>query len=306
MPEYVPGGRTGRGAMRVTTVALHDSRVLSAIPHIVARLRDASHNVDIDVIARQAHTAPHYFRKIFRDTTGESVQRYVRRYRLELAAYRLVFTSWPVHEVAARCGYSAHAPFTRAIREVFGSTPAELRRREPSAPWPMSGPSYSGLVEVDSGTRVVAFLRHFGSHASLAGRWRHLRDWLEVHGYEPDAQQPVEITHDDPELYQDASIRFDVGTVVPPAFVPSDGIGLQVVPAQRRLQITHTGPVQLIPYTFMHLAVSAVMLGLYDGSQPPMPYLVEYERIPWSRPEVRTLAWVSLPLGLARAAPTSV
>lgn len=279
------------------TTALHDSQVLSAIPHIVASLRDASYNVDVDAIARQVHTAPHYFRKIFRDTTGESVQRYVRRYRLEVAAYRLVFTKSPVHEVAARCGYSAHAPFTRAVRETFGSTPAELRRREPTAPWPQAGPNCSDLVEVDSPSRIIAFLRHFGTHESLAGRWRQLHDWLEAHGYEPDEQRPLEITHDDPEFYQDSSIRFDVGTVVPTAFVPSDGIGLQVVPAQRRLRITHSGPVHLIPYTFMHLAVSGVMLGLYDGDQPPLPYLVEYERIPWYMPEVRTRAWVSLPLG---------
>ncbi|MBI0385106.1 AraC family transcriptional regulator, partial [Streptomyces albiflaviniger] len=96
--------------------------------------------------------------------------------------------------------------------------------------------------------------------------------------------------------YRDGSIRFDVGTAVPEAFVPSDGIGLQVIPAQRRLRITHRGPVHLIPYTFMHLAVSAVMLGLYDGAQPPVPYLVEYERMPWFLPEARTTAWVSLPL----------
>jgi AraC family transcriptional regulator len=291
--------------MRMTTAALHDSRVLSAIPHILAGLRDASHSVDVDVIARQVHTAPHYFRKIFRDTTGESVQRYVRRYRLEVAVYRLVFTNWPIHEVAARCGYSAHAPFTRAVRETFGSTPAELRRREPTAPWPQAGPSCSDLVEVDSPSRIVVFLRHFGTHASLAGRWRQMRDWLEVHGYDPDAQRPLEITHDDPEYYQDASIRFDVGAVMPAAFVPSDGIGVQVVPAQRRLQITHFGPVHLIPYTFMHLAISAVMLGLHDTMQPPMPYLVEYERIPWLVPEVRTTACVSLPLGAARPALSS-
>ncbi|MFD0441599.1 GyrI-like domain-containing protein [Streptomyces indonesiensis] len=282
--------------MRSTTAALHDSRVLSAIPHIVTALRDASPGVDVDVIARQVHTAPHYFRKIFRDTTGESVQRYVRRYRLEIAVYRLVFTDWPVYEVAARCGYSAHAPFTRAVREAFGSTPAELRRREPTGPWLESGPGCSELMEVDSPGWLVAFLRHFGTHASLAGRWQQLRDWLEVHGYEPDEQQPLEITHDDPEFYRDGSIRFDVGTAVPEAFVPSDGIGLQVIPAQRRLRITHCGPVHLIPYTFMHLAVSAVMLGLYDGTHPPVPYLVEYERMPWFLPEARTTAWVSLPL----------
>ncbi|MFJ2744532.1 GyrI-like domain-containing protein [Streptomyces sp. NPDC087440] len=280
-------------------MALHDRRVLVAIPHIVAGLRDASCPVDVEAIARQVHTAPHYFRKIFRDATGDSVQRYVRRHRLDVAAYRLVFTDWPVHEVAARCGYSAHAPFTRAVREAFGSTPAELRRREPSAPWPLSGPSCTDLVEMDSGSCLLAFLRHFGNHASLAGRWRQLRDWLEAHGYEADAQRPLEITHDDPDFYQDSSIRFDVGTVVPREFVPADGIGLQVVPAQRRLRITHTGPVHLVPYTFMHLAVSAVMLGLYDGDRPPMPYQVEYERIPWCRPEVRTQAWVSLPLGPA-------
>ena len=72
-------------------------RMLRVLSHIQTHLDEAMSPVDL---AGLACFSPHHFHRIFRGMTGESVMGYVRRLRLERAAWRLKFTDLPVTRLA--------------------------------------------------------------------------------------------------------------------------------------------------------------------------------------------------------------
>lgn len=69
------------------------------------------------------------FQRCFREFTGVSVARYVRRRRLTLATSLLLTTEQRQLEVALACGFESEIGFHRAFSAQYGCTPGQFRRR---------------------------------------------------------------------------------------------------------------------------------------------------------------------------------
>jgi AraC-like DNA-binding protein len=65
----------------------------------------------------------------FADVLGTSPMRYLRDWRLYLAAEALAASPHPIITVATEAGYSSEAAFTRAFTRQFGTPPAEWRKQ---------------------------------------------------------------------------------------------------------------------------------------------------------------------------------
>lgn len=69
----------------------------------------------------------------FAKLMGESPLAYLARWRLQLAARRLLSTNSKVLRVACDVGYESEAAFSRAFRKAFGVPPARYRRERRAA-----------------------------------------------------------------------------------------------------------------------------------------------------------------------------
>lgn len=82
----------------------------------------------LDHLAGVACFSRFHFHRIFAAITGETLQRFISRLRLERAAQKLAMNSeTPVTEVAYDCGFSSPAVFSRAFRERYGCSPSRWR-----------------------------------------------------------------------------------------------------------------------------------------------------------------------------------
>jgi AraC-like DNA-binding protein/predicted dithiol-disulfide oxidoreductase (DUF899 family) len=111
------------------TTSRTEAEYLAAISRVVRFIQSA---LDEVITPRQlagvAGFSPHHFHRIFRAVVGESVMDFVRRLRLERAAYRLKTSDDPVASVAFDNGYGSQEAFARVFLAYYGMPPSEYRR----------------------------------------------------------------------------------------------------------------------------------------------------------------------------------
>jgi AraC family transcriptional regulator len=83
----------------------------------------------LDQLSAIACFSPFHFHRIFKALTGETINNYVRRIRLQRAGSMLLNDyERPVAEVASLCGFNSTAVFCRAFREHFGTSTGNFRK----------------------------------------------------------------------------------------------------------------------------------------------------------------------------------
>ena len=80
-------------------------------------------------LAAVANFSPYHFHRIFVAVSGESINFFTNRVRLQKAARLLKFSKAPISEVAFNCGYSSPATFSRSFKEYFGISPSVYKNK---------------------------------------------------------------------------------------------------------------------------------------------------------------------------------
>lgn len=83
----------------------------------------------IEQLAARFYISPTQLKKCFYSVYGESVQAYIRSYKMQSAAHCLETTNRPISEIACSLGYDNNSKFSRAFRNVMGASPTEYRKR---------------------------------------------------------------------------------------------------------------------------------------------------------------------------------
>lgn len=243
--------------MRPDTRRSYEERMTDVLRHILGNLDEPLNAVEL---ANRACFSTYHFHRIFRGMVGESVGEFVRRIRLERAAYQLGYGS-RVSDVAFEAGFETHESFTRAFRSTFGYTPSDFRTmahgeyRLPCACGVHFDPTGSAFIlrvqsgaiqkmQVDirekPGFKVVG-LRHVGPYYMIGEAFGRLAMWAGQNGI---AIGPtVAIYHDNPDITPLAELRSDACLVVPDDFTTDDPtVSVIDIPANRYAVMTYIGP----------------------------------------------------------------
>lgn len=86
------------------------------------------HPLKVEDIARQLNLDRRYLSRLFKQETGESIQDYLVRIRLQEAAQCLVRGS-SVQEAAALCGYEDVSNFSRMFKRRYGISPTHWKQQ---------------------------------------------------------------------------------------------------------------------------------------------------------------------------------
>ena len=100
-------------------------RMNTTMEYIEAHLLKELH---MPMIAKAAGTSESEIQKTFYALTGISIVEYVRRRRLTLAGFELQKREKSVLEIALEYGYTSPDSFTRAFRQMHGTTPSAVKK----------------------------------------------------------------------------------------------------------------------------------------------------------------------------------
>lgn len=84
-------------------------------------------NIDYDKLAKMVCCSTYEFSRIFSFMAGVSISEYIRRRRLSLAAFDVQDENQKMVDIALKYCYESHASFTRAFREMHGTSPLSAR-----------------------------------------------------------------------------------------------------------------------------------------------------------------------------------
>ncbi|MCK4751207.1 MAG: helix-turn-helix transcriptional regulator, partial [Bacteroidales bacterium] len=101
-------------------------RINRVVDYIEAHLDDEHSLV---TLAQVAHFSPFHFHRIFRALTGETINNYVKRIRLQMAG-RMLLNDYrrSVSDIAVQCGFNSTAVFCRAFRDHYRRSTGEFRK----------------------------------------------------------------------------------------------------------------------------------------------------------------------------------
>jgi AraC family transcriptional regulator len=239
---------------------------------------------------------------MFHYRTGEPVMEFVRRLRLEHAAYRLRSTRRAVNKITREVGYASPDAFGRAFRARFGDSPTAYRarwfKREVAPPRivpvaPRAGIQHAADVSM---RRVPAWTmlccRSVGPYQQAFRARQQLDAWIQTHGLTSAGEAHFGISHDDPELVAASAIRYDACRVLAPevakriAQTLRPPLHLQDMPAGDYATVIHHGPYHELGDAYRRLFLSWLPAsGRYPAHAPVVERYYTVGAYPTTRDE---------------------
>jgi AraC-like DNA-binding protein len=119
--------RTKAGSNSGFCATLRDRDPVKRAIHLLRERLDQP--LDLTAIAKEVGVAPHHLSRRVSKETGATLQRHLRRLRIEQACEALDSGKMNVTEVALEVGYQSLSHFAKAFREEMGKTPSQWINR---------------------------------------------------------------------------------------------------------------------------------------------------------------------------------
>jgi AraC family transcriptional regulator len=106
-----------------------NSEYAQRIDRVIDYLRGNLHRqVKLEEMARVACFSEFHFHRIFGAVSGETLNNFTNRLRLEKAARLLRYSDESLTDIALDCGFSSSATFSRAFRSGYDTSPSQFRK----------------------------------------------------------------------------------------------------------------------------------------------------------------------------------
>jgi YesN/AraC family two-component response regulator len=113
------------GSLEEDTVTKDRIRLISE--HIASHFQDDLHLEDL---ARLIYVHPDYLCRIFKQVTGMTINKYIRKLRMKEAVTLLRMTHMKVSDIGKKVGYANPSYFIQAFREFYGVSPDRYRQKD--------------------------------------------------------------------------------------------------------------------------------------------------------------------------------
>jgi AraC family transcriptional regulator len=106
-----------------------NSEYAHRIDRVIDYLREnLDRPVTLGELANVACFSEFHFHRIFRAVSGETLNNFTNRLRLEKAARLLRYSDQSLTDIALDCGFSSSATFSRAFRSGYDTSPSQFRK----------------------------------------------------------------------------------------------------------------------------------------------------------------------------------
>ncbi|AXT18419.1 helix-turn-helix domain-containing protein [Flavobacteriaceae bacterium AU392] len=114
---------------------------LNKVFHFIEHNLDS--NLSLNTISQFAAFSPFHFHRLFKMISGETLNEYITRQRIEKAASTLIHKrEVTITELSLQNGFNNNSSFTRAFKKFYGVSPTNFRKQNPN--------KYSKICQIES------------------------------------------------------------------------------------------------------------------------------------------------------------
>ncbi len=219
--------------------------------------RNLDQDLNLSEISRIACYSPFHFHRIFSVISGETINAFITRKRIEKIASQLIAgTETPLAELASKYGFNSASSFTRTFSKFYGMSPSEFRENG-------LGP-FSKISKVASknGKELVTFeqyicssktindwimknaqievkqmpaiklvyMKHMGSFDKIGMVYEKLFQWAGPKGILGPNTKTITVYHDDPKVTEMSKVRQSAGITISNDLKVDGEVGLMNLP----------------------------------------------------------------------------
>lgn len=89
-------------------------------------------DLSLNTISEIAFFSPFHFHRVFKFITGETLNEYVIRRRIEKSVIQLLHKNITTTEIAHKSGFHNNSSFSRAFKKYYGISPTEFKKQNPN------------------------------------------------------------------------------------------------------------------------------------------------------------------------------
>jgi len=284
-----------------------NSEYTQRINRVIDYLRlNLDRQVKLDELAKVACFSEFHFHRIFSAVSGETLNNFTNRLRLEKAARLLRYSEQSLTEIALDCGFSSSATFSRAFRSGYETSPSQFRKSGQvkkskickelfSAEGyllPMSAAEKKAAFPVrliDVSERQVAYIRVTNAFEMdrVIAAFRKMIDWAKSEGV---FSQGIlfGMSLDDPHVTPKHLYRYEVCLASSLPFECREGISKLEMPAMRYAATRVSGDIRKITTATDYLFRGWLINSDYEPEHAPglEVFLDKEKALDWSHFEL--------------------
>lgn len=88
-------------------------------------------DLSLKTMSEIAFFSPFHFHRVFKFISGETLNEYVTRRRIEKSAVDLIHKSISITEIAHKYGFSDNSAYSRAFKKYYEVNPTEFKKTKP-------------------------------------------------------------------------------------------------------------------------------------------------------------------------------
>ncbi len=218
----------------------------------------------LETLAAGAHSAPHNFHRRFREVVGETPVQFVRRSRLERAAYLMIAApDTTLTDISAATGFSDSSDFSRSFKRHYGISPSLWSRSLQRNTTPPEGAQTVQIINRPAMRLATISTQGIFGLDDLSTGYNRLCDWMTDQNLELDRSALVGASFDNYRTTPADRIRYTFGFEIPDDFDASGPVNLRVLPAFAAAAVSIDGPLSTIADAWDHI---------YDQWFPARPW----------------------------------
>lgn len=212
--------------------------------------------LEVGALAKDLGITPRHLHRLFLEHTGETPAAFLRRIRMNEAAYRLRWSEERTQSLASALGFRSRPAFVRAFEARFGLPPAKFRKSLPTCARTLGKHASSSVFLEELNSMQLLARRYVGDIYALRENWKDFCARLPKAVIGAGPKIYVGLIHDDPRVAPDGKVRYDCGVALNADFskhkklFSERGLSLTEVASGTYAGIRHRGHYDTVPLTY--------------------------------------------------------